>query len=391
MHPWSSDKSTFGSRHQIRRTNERANEAEKEIKETMSEITRPTDAALRRLDAALKKIKSDHGDESVIDFASGPRRIAATPSGILPLDIALGIGGVPEGRIVEIYGPESSGKTTLCYHLIAEAQKQGGICAFIDMEHAMDANYAAAIGVRFTDEDGNPLLVTSQPDYGEEALDIAVTMVQSGAFSLVVIDSVAALTPKAEIEGTMGDQNVGLQARMMSKACRKLAPQANQNGTTIVFTNQIREKVGVFFGSPETQPGGRALKFYASQRLDIRRIGSIKDGDEVVGNEVKVKVQKNKVAAPFMQCQFIIAFGEGYDRLQTLINMSLERRDGQVTKSGAFYTFHETGDKAQGAAKAKAYLKEHPEVADKIEATIRAAVFGSDATVDETLAEPVAA
>ena len=277
--------------------------------------------------------------------------VDAIPTGALSLDIALGIGGVPRGRIIEIFGPESSGKTTLVYHVIAEAQKLGGVCAFVDAEHAMDPLYAQQIGVDIDE------LLVSQPDYGEQALEIVDMLIRSGAVDVIAVDSVAALTPRAELEGQMGDQTVGVQARMMSQAMRKLAGNLNRTQTLCVFTNQIREKVGVMFGSPETQPGGRALKFYASQRLDIRRIETLKDGTEAVGNRVRVKVVKNKVAAPFKQAEFDIEFGRGISTSGCLIDYGIEHNI--VTKSGSFFSY---GDErlGQGRGNAKAFLDEHP-------------------------------
>src|SRR5881394_2541795 len=315
------------------------------------------------LNSALTQIERQFGKGSIMRMGdeAAAVKVAAIPSGALSLDIALGVGGIPRGRIVEIFGPESSGKTTLVYHVLAEAQKAGGICAFIDAEHAMDPAYAKRIGL-----DVDELLV-SQPDHGEQALEIADLLIRSGAIDVVAIDSVAALTPKAELEGAMGDQTVGLQARMMSQAMRKLAGNLNRTNTLCVFTNQIREKVGVMFGSPETQPGGRALKFYASQRLDIRRIETLKDGTEAVGNRVRVKVVKNKVAAPFRQAEFEIEFGKGVSTAGCLIDLGLEH--GIVSKSGSFFSY---GDErlGQGRNNAKGYLREHPEMADEIERRI---------------------
>ena len=283
-------------------------------------------------------------------------KVEAIPTGALSLDIALGIGGCPRGRIVEIFGPESSGKTTLIYHIIAEAQKLGGVCAFIDAEHAMDPLYAKNLGVNIDE------LLVSQPDYGEQALEVADMLVRSGAVDVVAVDSVAALTPRAELEGQMGDQTVGVQARMMSQAMRKLAGNLNRTKTLCLFVNQIREKVGVMFGSPETQPGGRALKFYSSQRLDIRRIETLKEGTEAIGNRVRVKVVKNKVAAPFRQAEFDIEFGKGISSSGCILDLGIEH--GIVTKSGSFFSY---GDErlGQGRNNAKAYLDEHTEIAQR--------------------------
>ncbi len=322
------------------------------------------DAALQ---GALSQIEREFGKGTVMRMGDpgAQVRVNAIPTGALALDIALGIGGVPRGRIVEVFGPEASGKTTLIYHVLAEAQKLGGVCAFIDAEHAMDPLYAQAIGVDIDE------LLVSQPDYGEQALEVADMLVRSGAVDVVAIDSVAALTPRSELEGQMGDQSVGLQARMMSQAMRKLAGNLNRTQTLCILTNQIREKVGVMFGSPETQPGGRALKFYASQRLDIRRIETLKDGTEAVGNRVRVKVVKNKVAAPFKQAEFDIEFGRGISTSGCLIDLGLEHN--VVSKSGSFFSY---GDErlGQGRGNAKAYLDERPEIAKEIEAKIYAAL-----------------
>ncbi len=354
--------------------------------------TKARDAALQ---GALTQIERQFGKGAVMRMGDpgAQVRVNAIPTGALSLDIALGIGGVPRGRIVEIFGPESSGKTTLVYHILAEAQKLGGTCAFIDAEHAMDPLYAQEIGV-----DIDSLLV-SQPDYGEQALEIADMLVRSGAVDVVSVDSVAALTPRVELEGAMGDQTVGVQARMMSQAMRKLTANLNRTQTLCLFTNQIREKVGVMFGSPETQPGGRALKFYSSQRLDIRRIETIKDGTEAVGNRVRVKVVKNKVAAPFKQAEFEIDFGRGISTTGCLIDHGIEHNI--VTKSGSFFSY---GDErlGQGRNNAKAFLREHPEMAKEIEEKIYEALGMSrdlvapiDATdvavVDEEALEPAAA
>lgn len=336
---------------------------------------------MKALDAALGQIVKAHGEEAVMDMGADPKPVDAISTGALPLDIALGIGGVPKGRIIEIFGPESSGKTTLCYHLMASVQADGGVAAFIDTENAMDAAYASDLGVDVEK------LIVSQPDYGEQALEIAEVLTQSAAVDLIVIDSVAALTPRAELEGAMGDSSVGVQARLMSKACRKLAPQANKTGTTIVFTNQIREKIGVMFGSPETQPGGRALKFYSSVRLDIRRIEQIKDGTEVVANRTRVKVVKNKVAPPFKQAEFEIVFGKGIDNLASIRDLGQDPDVGLIQKAGAFYTFVPTGDKVQGGAKARIYLEENPNVAEEIDQKIRQVFLSSDDVVEEASEE----
>src|ERR687887_214359 len=318
------------------------------------------DAALQ---GALTQIERQFGKGTVMRMGDpgAQVKVEAIPTGALSLDLALGIGGVPRGRIVEIFGPESSGKTTLIYHVIAEAQKLGGVCAFIDAEHAMDPLYARNIGVDIDE------LLVSQPDYGEQALEIADMLVRSGAVDLVAVDSVAALTPRAELEGQMGDTTVGLQARMMSQAMRKLAGNLNRTQTLCLFTNQIREKVGVMFGSPETQPGGRALKFYASQRLDIRRIETLKEGTEAIGNRVRVKVVKNKVAAPFRVAEFDIEFGKGVSSAGCILDLALEH--GVVSKSGSFFSY---GDEriGQGRNNAKGYLEENPEVASEIESKI---------------------
>ena len=320
----------------------------------------PSKARDTALQGALTQIERQFGKGTVMRMGDpgAQVKVDAIPTGALSLDLALGIGGVPRGRIVEVFGPESSGKTTLIYHVMAEAQKLGGVCAFIDAEHAMDPLYAQRIGVNIDD------LLVSQPDYGEQGLEIADMLVRSGAVDVVAVDSVAALTPRAELEGQMGDQSVGLQARMMSQAMRKLAGNLNRTQTLCIFTNQIREKVGVMFGSPETQPGGRALKFYASQRLDIRRIETLKDGTEAVGNRVRVKVVKNKVAAPFRQAEFDIEFGQGISSSGCILDLGIEH--SVVSKSGSFFSY---GDErlGQGRNNAKGYLDEHPEVAKEIE------------------------
>jgi recombination protein RecA len=319
----------------------------------------------KALEAAVTQIERQFGKGSVMRMGDHPvsDEMQIVPTGSLALDIALGVGGVPRGRIVEIYGPEASGKTTLVYHLIAQAQRLGGQAAFIDAEHAMDPIYAKTIGV-----DVDNLLV-SQPDYGEQALEIAEMLVRSGALDIVAIDSVAALTPKAEIEGEMGDSFVGLQARLMSQALRKLAGTLNRSGTICVFTNQLREKIGVMFGNPETTTGGKALKFYATIRLDIRRIETLKDGTEAVGNRCRVKVVKNKVAPPFKQAEFDIMYGQGISREGTLLDLGVLH--DVVAKSGAFFSYNDER-LGQGRANAKVFLKENPDIADAIEAQIRA-------------------
>src|SRR6476469_5193195 len=336
-----------------------------------------TDKAAKAKDAALQgaltQIERQFGKGTVMRMGDpgAQVRVQAIPTGALSLDLALGIGGVPRGRIIEVFGPESSGKTTLTYHVIAEAQKLGGVCAFIDAEHAMDPLYAQEIGVNIDE------LLVSQPDYGEQALEVADMLVRSGAVDLVCVDSVAALTPRSELEGQMGDQTVGLQARMMSQAMRKLAGNLNRTQTLCVFVNQIREKVGVMFGSPETQPGGRALKFYSSQRLDIRRIETLKEGTEAVGNRVRVKVVKNKVAPPFKQAEFDIEYGQGISREGGLIDFGIEQ--DLIQKSGSFFSYGETR-LGQGRSNAKQFLADNPELADEIEGKVRAALgIGADA------------
>ncbi len=319
----------------------------------------------KALAQALGQIEKQFGKGSVMRMGDGTsiRDIEAISTGSIGLDVALGIGGLPKGRVVEIYGPESSGKTTLTLQVIAEAQKVGGTAAFIDAEHALDPNYAEKLGVN-VDE-----LLVSQPDTGEQALEITDMLVRSGAVDIVVIDSVAALTPKAEIEGEMGDSHMGLQARLMSQALRKLTGNIKRSNVMVVFINQIRMKIGVMFGSPETTTGGNALKFYASVRLDIRRIGAIKKGDEVVGNQTRVKVVKNKVAPPFKQAEFEILYGHGISRLGELIDLGVQH--DIVNKAGSWYSY---GDDriGQGKDNAREFLKEHPEMADEIERKVRA-------------------
>ena len=320
----------------------------------------------KALDSALAQIERQFGKGSIMKLGSegAVQEIEASSTGSLGLDIALGIGGLPMGRIVEIYGPESSGKTTLTLHCVAEQQKKGGVCAFVDAEHALDPQYARKLGVDIDE------LLISQPDTGEQALEITDTLVRSGAVNLVVVDSVAALTPKSELEGDMGDSSVGVQARLMSQAMRKLTGSIARSNCMVIFINQIRMKIGVMFGSPETTTGGNALKFYSSVRLDIRRIGAIKDRDEVVGNATRVKVVKNKVAPPFKQVEFDIMYGEGISKTGELLDLGVKA--GVVEKSGAWYSY---GDEriGQGRENAKTFLKENADIANDIEDKIRAA------------------
>jgi recombination protein RecA len=318
----------------------------------------------KALDAALSQIERSFGKGSIMRLGKSPRsiEIETIPTGSLGLDIALGVGGLPKGRIIEIYGPESSGKTTLALHCVAEAQKKNGTCAFIDAEHALDPVYARKLGVNLDD------LLISQPDTGEQALEICDTLVRSGAIDVIVIDSVAALTPKAEIEGEMGEMQPGLQARLMSQALRKLTASISRSNCMVIFINQIRMKIGVMYGSPETTTGGNALKFYASVRLDIRRIGAIKERDEVVGNQTRVKVVKNKVAPPFKQIEFDIMYGEGVSKMGELIDLGIKA--GVVEKSGAWFS-HDSQRLGQGRENAKQFLKDNPDVAARIEGAIR--------------------
>ncbi|AFO87518.1 recombinase RecA [Phaeobacter inhibens] len=320
----------------------------------------------KALDSALAQIERQFGKGSIMKLGDGNplNEIEASSTGSLGLDIALGIGGLPMGRIVEIYGPESSGKTTLTLHCIAEQQKKGGVCAFVDAEHALDPQYAAKLGVDLDE------LLISQPDTGEQALEITDTLVRSGAVNMVIVDSVAALTPKSELEGDMGDSSVGVQARLMSQAMRKLTGSISRSNCMVIFINQIRMKIGVMFGSPETTTGGNALKFYSSVRLDIRRIGAIKDRDEVVGNATRVKVVKNKVAPPFKQVEFDIMYGEGISKMGELLDLGVAA--GVVAKSGAWFSY---GDEriGQGRENAKTYLRENAHIAYDIEDKIRAA------------------
>jgi len=326
----------------------------------------------KALAAALGQIEKQFGKGAVMRMgdASAARNIEVISTGSLTLDIALGVGGLPRGRIVEIYGPESSGKTTMTLHTIAECQKAGGTCAFIDAEHALDPSYAEKLGVNIDD------LLVSQPDNGEQALEIADMLVRSSGVDLVIVDSVAALTPRAEIEGDMGDSHMGLQARLMSQALRKLTANIQKSNTTVIFINQIRMKIGVMFGSPETTTGGNALKFYASVRMDIRRIGGIKKGDEIVGNSTRVKVVKNKMAPPFKEAEFEILYGEGVSHEGELIDLGV--REGLINKAGSWYSYQ--NDKiGQGKDNVRTYLKENPEIAETIEKQLREKLLASKA------------
>ncbi|MEN9748427.1 MAG: hypothetical protein RLZZ603_1119 [Actinomycetota bacterium] len=336
----------------------------------------------KALESALAQIDRQFGKGSVMRLGSDERApVEVIPTGSIALDVALGIGGLPRGRIVEVYGPESSGKTTVALHAIANAQRNGGIAAFIDAEHALDPEYAKALGV-----DTDALLV-SQPDTGEQALEIADMLIRSGSIDIIVIDSVAALVPKAEIEGEMGDSHVGLQARLMSQALRKLTGALSTTKTTAIFINQLREKIGVFFGSPETTAGGKALKFYASVRMDIRRIETLKDGQEAVGNRTRVKVVKNKMAAPFKQAEFDIIYGVGISREGSLIDMGVD--EGIVKKSGAWYTY-ESQQLGQGKENSRTFMIENPDVADEIERKIKAKLgIGVPRAVADIEDEPI--
>jgi recombination protein RecA len=318
----------------------------------------------KAIDAALSQIERAFGKGSIMRLGKGqkPIEIETISTGSLGLDIALGVGGLPRGRVIEIYGPESSGKTTLALHTIAEAQKKGGVCAFVDAEHALDPVYARKLGITLDD------LLISQPDTGEQGLEIADTLVRSGAIDVLVVDSVAALTPKAELDGEMGDVQPGLQARLMSQALRKLTGSISRSNTMVIFINQIRMKIGVMFGSPETTTGGNALKFYASVRLDIRRVSTLKERDEAIGNQVRVKVVKNKVAPPFKQVEFDIMFGEGISKVGELIDLGVKA--GMVEKSGSWFSF-DSQRLGQGRENAKAFLRENPDIANRIEAAIR--------------------
>ena len=329
------------------------------------------DAKRAVLDKALGDIVKRYGEGSIMRLGEAHHMtVEAIPTGSLSLDIALGVGGIPRGRVTEIFGPEASGKTTLCQHIVAEAQKMGGIGAYIDMEHALDPVYAAHCGVNIDN------LLISQPDTGEQALEICESLVRSGAVDVVVVDSVAALVPRSEIEGDMGDATMGMQARLMSQALRKLSGAINQTKTTVVFTNQLRQKIGIMFGNPETTPGGLALKFYASVRLDVRRIQSIKTGAEIIGNRVRVKVVKNKVAAPFRTAEFDIMYNEGISKVGDIIDLATQLEI--IAKRGAFFSY---GDirLAQGRENAKEFLRQNPEIADEIEQAVRAQAVGGAA------------
>ena len=333
------------------------------------------DDRLKALDAAISQIEKQYGKGAVMKLGdpSAQMNVETIPTGSLSLDLALGLGGIPKGRIIEIYGPESSGKTTVTLHMIAEVQKRGGIAGFIDAEHALDPVYAKNIGVDIDN------LYISQPDCGEQALEITETMVRSGAIDIVVVDSVAALVPKAEIDGDMGDSHVGLQARLMSQALRKLTAVISKSNCTVIFINQLREKVGVMFGNPETTTGGRALKFYSSVRLDVRRTESLKQSGEIVGNRTRVKVVKNKIAPPFKEAEFDIMFGEGISKVGDILDLAAE--NGIVNKSGAWYAYE--GNKiGQGRENAKNYLKENPLICEEIEKKVRT-LFGLDDVVEE--------
>ena len=337
--------------------------------EKNSEKSKVNSEKMKALDAVLLQIEKQYGKGSIMRLGdeAGKTEIEVIPTGCLTLDLALGIGGMPRGRIIEIYGPESSGKTTVALHAIAEAQKMGGVAAFIDAEHALDPVYAKKLGVNLED------LYVSQPDTGEQALDITDALVRSSAVDIIVIDSVAALTPKAEIEGDMGDSHVGLQARLMSQALRKLTAIVNKSHTCVIFINQLRDTVGVMFGNPETTPGGKALKFYASIRIDVRRMDSLKDGDGIMGNRTKAKIVKNKLAPPFKQAEFDIVFGEGISQQGCIIDMGVQY--DIIAKSGAWFSYN--GNKvAQGKEKMRQYLKDNPEVQAEIEAKIREAAKG---------------
>ena len=354
--------------------------AKKESNKSTQDVSKKLDSErAKALDAALMQIEKQFGKGAVMRLGEQTgMAVDVIPTGALTLDLALGVGGLPKGRIIEIYGPESSGKTTVALHVVAESQKQGGTAAFIDAEHALDPVYAAKIGVNIDE------LIVSQPDTGEQALEITEALVRSGAVDVVVIDSVAALVPKAEIDGEMGDSHVGLQARLMSQPLRKLAGIISKSSTVCIFINQLREKVGVMFGNPETTPGGRALKFYSSVRLDVRRVESLRNGGEVIGNHTRVKVVKNKVAPPFREAEFDIMYGEGISREGCVIDLAVDK--DIMEKSGSWFAYN--GQKiGQGKDNAKNYLKEHPEVRDEIEDKIRALLAGKEVAEDAAAAD----
>ncbi len=333
----------------------------------------------KALESALTELRKKYGDGAVMRLGESTHlAVEVIPTGSIALDVALGVGGIPRGRVTEIFGPESSGKTTLCQHIVAEAQKRGGNCAFIDMEHALDPVYAAKCGV---DTDA---LYVAQPDTGEQALEIAETLIRSGGVDVVVVDSVAALVPRAEIEGDMGDATMGMQARLMSQALRKLSAVIRQTNTAMIFTNQLRQKIGVMFGNPETTTGGMALKFYASVRLDVRRVQSIKNGAEVVGSRTRVRVVKNKVAPPFREAEFDIMYNEGISKTGDLIDIGTQL--GLIVKRGAFFSFQDARI-GQGRENAKQYLKEHPEITEQLEAAVREKAMAGTTAVDLSSSE----
>ncbi len=337
---------------------------------------------LKALDAAISQIERQHGKGTIMKLGDSANKInvETIPTGSLSLDLALGVGGIPKGRVVEIYGPESSGKTTVALHMIAEAQKRGGVAGFIDAEHALDPVYAKAIGVDIDN------LYISQPDYGKQALEITETMVRSGAVDIVIVDSVAALVPKAEIDGDMGDSHMGQHARLMSQALRKLTGIMNKTGCTVVFINQLREKIGVMFGNPETTTGGRALKFYASVRLDVRRVETLKTGGEMVGNRARVKVVKNKVAPPFKEAEFDIMFGKGISKEGDILDLAANC--GVVIKSGSWYAYN--GDKiGQGRENAKKYFMENPAIMEEVDAKVRAFYMPDEEQNEDEITAPV--
>ena len=337
----------------------------------MAEKKDPREEALEQ---ALLKIEKDFGKGAIMKLGDRPyQKVDVISTGCLPLDLALGVGGIPKGRIVEIYGPESSGKTTVSLHIVAEAQKNGGRAAFIDAEHALDPSYAEKLGV------DTKSLYVSQPDNGEQALNICDTLIRSGAFDVIVVDSVAALTPKAEIDGEMGDNHVGLQARMMSQALRKMTSVSSKSNTAVIFINQLREKIGVMFGNPETTTGGKALKFYASVRLDVRKTDTIKEGQNIIGNRTKVKVVKNKMAPPFKTAEFDIMYGQGISKSGCVLDMAINL--GIIKKSGAWFSYNDE-KVGQGKENTKLFLEKNPDVMDEIEKTIRAQINGGQATLE---------